>query len=663
MKKQIFSLGLMLAAAFTLTNCAKEEVNFQQPEAEGTPFEIVASTVATKTTNNELATEWAAGDAINLFHAATDKTTYISDGSFSIAEADLEAGKFKGTLNGTLAADEKYDWYAFYPYSGYIKTPANTSTGYMPVGCKANEAQAQNGYDSMAHIAGANYPLAGKAYACPANTLPVLEMAHVTSLVEVVVTNTTDKPLTVSEVIFNAPEDLVGTFYINFADVITSASFKSSGDGYTSKTAKLSVANGTALQKGQTAKFYIAVKPFTAAASKTLSILVNGYKKQITLANETEFAAGKIKTLNFAYDNTAEAKALALPWVEDFTSKDLSNYVITSTESETKLYTENSAGGASPELLIAKSGGSLTALLATGGYVGDLTLTFVSNHPDYVSVTATAGVTVAKVSDVEYTLTVPEGVAEFSVCLKNSKTSNTRVDNIEVARPRAAQTLSFATAEYEFALNSAELAAFEGQVVSGNKTSVVYSSDKEDVATVDPETGKVTVKNVVGAAIITATAQKTDEYKGATATYKVVVVDPTAEEPVYETKELSFSSTSARTSFSTTAQVWEQNGIKFTNKKASSSNNVADYSNPIRLYAGSSIDIEKAKISKIVFTANTTSYASTLKTSIGTVSGATVTASSSTVTVEFANNVDSFTIAKLTAQVRLNKIAVTYQTN
>ena len=76
-----------------------------------------------------------------------------------------------------------------------------------------------------------------------------------------------------------------------------------------------------------------------------------------------------------------------------------------------------------------------------------------------------------------------------------------------------------------------------------------------------------------------------------------------------------------------------------------------------------SIDIEKAKISKIVFTANTTSYASTLKTSIGTVSGATVTASSSTVTVEFANNVDSFTIAKLTAQVRLNKIAVTYQTN
>ena len=51
MKKQIKIWGMMLVAAFTLTNCIKEEV--QAPEmSEGTPFEIVASTVDTKTEND-----------------------------------------------------------------------------------------------------------------------------------------------------------------------------------------------------------------------------------------------------------------------------------------------------------------------------------------------------------------------------------------------------------------------------------------------------------------------------------------------------------------------------------------------------------------------------------------------------------------------------------
>ena len=55
MKKQIKIWGMMLVAAFTLTNCIKEEV--QAPEmSEGTPFEIVASTVDTKTENDGFST-------------------------------------------------------------------------------------------------------------------------------------------------------------------------------------------------------------------------------------------------------------------------------------------------------------------------------------------------------------------------------------------------------------------------------------------------------------------------------------------------------------------------------------------------------------------------------------------------------------------------------
>lgn len=321
MKKQIFSLGLMLAAAFTLTNCAKEEANFQQPESEGTPFEIVASTVATKTVNNELATEWVAGDAINLFHAVTDETTYTNDGKFSIAEADLEAGKFKGTVNGTLAADEEYDWYAFYPYTSQITTPANTTT-YVTVGAKTNATQTQNGNNSMAHIAGDNYPLAGMAYATPANSTPSIKMAHVTSLLEVVVTNNTDEPLTVEEIMVNAPELLVGTFYVKFNGEITPASFTSSGESYTSTTAKLAVTNGEAIAKDASASFYLAVKPFVAAAGSKIEIYVNGAVKELTLGSDVTFAAGRVKTLNYSYEATEVAGPETLT-VAEFLAKDV----------------------------------------------------------------------------------------------------------------------------------------------------------------------------------------------------------------------------------------------------------------------------------------------------------------------------------------------------
>ena len=126
---------------------------------------------------------------------------------------------------------------------------------------------------------------------------------------------------------------------------------------------------------------------------------------------------------------------------------------------------------------------------------------------------------------------------------------------------------------------------------------------------------------------------------------------------------LSFADTAQRTSFSTTQQVWEQNGITFTNAKASSTSDVADYAKPVRLYASSSVTVECSlgNITQIVFDCNSSSYATAMKNSIGTVSGATVSVSSDKVTVTFTTAVESFTVAKLTAQVRLDAITVTYE--
>ena len=120
---------------------------------------------------------------------------------------------------------------------------------------------------------------------------------------------------------------------------------------------------------------------------------------------------------------------------------------------------------------------------------------------------------------------------------------------------------------------------------------------------------------------------------------------------------ISFASTADRKSLNTTEQVWQANGITFTNTKGSSTSNVADYTNPIRIYAKSDIKVEFAGMKQIVFHCNSTTYADALKTSIGTVAGVTVTVSSKDVTITFDSARDSFEFTA-SAQLRFDSMDV-----
>ncbi len=129
------------------------------------------------------------------------------------------------------------------------------------------------------------------------------------------------------------------------------------------------------------------------------------------------------------------------------------------------------------------------------------------------------------------------------------------------------------------------------------------------------------------------------------------------ETPVGESATLSFADDSNRTSFSTDKQVWEENGIKLTNDKASSTTNVANYSDPVRLYKGSSVTIEAPQnIAKIDFTCNSSTYATALANSISD----NVSVNGNVVTVTLGTPDDSYTVSALSAQVRLNSLTVYY---
>ncbi|MGM9762792.1 MAG: bacterial Ig-like domain-containing protein [Candidatus Cryptobacteroides sp.] len=305
MKKVMLSLGVVAAAALSLVSCQKEMSNPDgNPAVKGTPFEIIATSADTKTVNNGLATEWAGDESINLFYAAAGETTYNNGGEFTTTDTGASV-KFNGTLDASKLGDSN-DWYAFYPYNKDIESPANGAKvsgkdNFTTLGHTNNGSLTQNGVDNKSHLAGDNLPMYAIASGVEKGTTPELAFHHLASIIKVHVTNSTSETLTISSVSFTAPEDIVGTYCIDYT--ATPVIYTKSGDNYVGTTANLNVTNAE-IATGAAADFYLAIKPFTAKAGSTLKLAVNGNEKAIELTNDVTFTASNIKPLNFNYDSS-----------------------------------------------------------------------------------------------------------------------------------------------------------------------------------------------------------------------------------------------------------------------------------------------------------------------------------------------------------------------
>ncbi len=292
--KKIFALGAMLASIFTLTNCTEEVLT--PAGSEKTPFAIQVNTLETKTVNDVLGTVWAENDELSVFHAAAGTTDYSANSKFVLTDA--EKGYFNTeALAGTLAASN--DWYAVYPYNSEFNTPSGATSGEVVIGAEIEMPQIQKGNNSMEHIAGVNYPMWGVAKDVPGEALPAISMTHLSSLVEVEVTNMTEADITVGLLGFEGTEDIVGSYYVDIAGeapVFTGVSAQ-----HVSNVAYLEVQDGEAIAPAATAKFYLAIRPFTAPAGSSLTLYVNEDVTALELAKDVVFSPGKVKTLKFAY--------------------------------------------------------------------------------------------------------------------------------------------------------------------------------------------------------------------------------------------------------------------------------------------------------------------------------------------------------------------------
>ena len=334
--------GLMLLAAFTLTNCSEQLVppvqeddviveetpstEATEEEILGIPFEVYANAsdeeVDTKTTNvgGGNYTAWEATDAIYVYHAPAGSTSgFTKNHKFSMR--NLAENLFGGALykDANLNATSSYDWYFIYPNkeegSGSAGTQSTVnanlvigaaeSDGYIqtqkPIKVKTGEVE-NTLYSNKNHIAGVNYPMYGKA-SVKGDENPRIKMKHLSALVALKIVNqgdgvedNGDSSIEINNVEFVAPEEVVGNFNVTVSQ--TPIKYDKVAASATA-IVNLADANGKGITIGPNdeALVYFAVKPFTAKKDAKITIKINGSPRTVPMPKDINFEAGKVTTL------------------------------------------------------------------------------------------------------------------------------------------------------------------------------------------------------------------------------------------------------------------------------------------------------------------------------------------------------------------------------
>lgn len=279
------------AATLALTQCASVQ-EIEAPVLAPATFEVFATPVDTKTVNDRMSTLWESGDRFSLFHAPAGTAKYTADGAFAVDEP--ATGHARGNVSGTL--EGSYDWFLVYPHAASATTPSAVP---VLIGAAADGVQTQNGASSGAHLAGESIPVAGRASGIAGTEVPVLHSAPIVSVIAVKVTNPGAASATVTSVRFKAPEAIVGNFTVDVTGDNPVFEAVSASD-----EAVLSVSGGALLVAGESAVFYLGIKPFTAPEGSTLVLTVNDQERSVTLPSAVTFSPGKIKTLSMTLDES-----------------------------------------------------------------------------------------------------------------------------------------------------------------------------------------------------------------------------------------------------------------------------------------------------------------------------------------------------------------------
>ena len=186
----------------------------------------------------------------------------------------------------------------------------------------------------------------------------------------------------------------------------------------------------------------------------------------------------------------------------------------------TTIYNEKLAGGVAPELLLKKSDTFVVTIEDLKGCSGELTLTYKSNNKNITSIKANDKPVTFTLNDKDRTakITINEGTT--SLKLEFSCKENTRLDNFKLVGNAAGESQKKTSLSFP----GEGVTLINGKLANGNDFNgytatekdnvagtIAYAASGDGVATVDANTGAVTVApNVSGTTTITATFTPTD---------------------------------------------------------------------------------------------------------------------------------------------------------
>ncbi len=163
----------------------------------------------------------------------------------------------------------------------------------------------QTGYNSTAHLAGNRSKLAGKVEDVAFDATPSITMYNLSSVIKLNVKNAlASNSIFIKSIKITAPNKITGKFNLDITGA-TPALSEIAEEGSTSIT--LTVNSPAELSADGTASFYLPIKPFTAAAGSTFTVVVTTNRGTDTivssaLAADFTFQAGKIHNMSVNYD-------------------------------------------------------------------------------------------------------------------------------------------------------------------------------------------------------------------------------------------------------------------------------------------------------------------------------------------------------------------------
>lgn len=262
-------------------------------------------------------------------------------------------------------------------------------------------------------------------------------------------------------------------------------------------------------------------------------------------------------------------------------------------------------------------------------------------------------ITLKKGEWTDYTCTISGATEATTLTFAASQKSNNRffLDEVMVYygnKPvvQRTQQISFSKTSVECYIND----TFTEPVLSGNKTTVTYSSSDEKVATVDAASGKVTILSA-GKTEITATAEETEEYKAASANYVLTVTEKSPTGPTTVVIDLS------KQNFNNQQEIKEvtSDPVSLIFNKGTNNNNSPKYftkGEAVRLYAGNTMTVSSSKtIVKVELTFATGEDKNSITTDSKTYSDGTWTGESNSI---------KFTVGGTKGNRRVQKVSVTY---